>query len=457
MDPKEVTLIKSISTNKADVVKQDLIEGIHASKHTRYRADYVSEIQRLLVPAGRLMRQSVLSNDIEGFLLSSIIKNDSSINFQTIEPPDGGLYPIEISSVDAVLEGKLQKYKLYIETELQLRDNQVVIWLFECDGQVYLLSFHAHHFSQIFKLQEWNIKKMKDWLKVLPSFGYNDEGPSSNNVVTFVPSKEEMIRQILLSLQFARLPVPPRCEILLICDIALSTFPHNLLLDSTGEFIAAKIPIVNILNPDLFIRLNATSSTLRNNMSISAWTPIVDNDFAIQAVHGTLVEELEQFNIQFITDRVPLSTPASDINIFVGHGSIGNDGFRAVYTADTIAIKSWGKVFGQGKIAILFICHSGAMQQRFFMHQLTSLSIKLIELGYLSVIGSFWALHIKIPAIWAKHFLGSFNTGKTVASAVHLANRAIADAFMMPNAWAAMHLFGSPNLQKETGVASERS
>lgn len=204
LDPKEVAVLKSVSTDKADVAKQDLIDGILASKQTRYRADYVSEIQRLLVPAGRLMRQSIISNDIEGFLLSSIIKNDSSINFQTIEAPENGVHPLEISSIDSVLEGKLQKYKFYIETELQLRDNQVVIWLFECDEQVNLLSFHAHHFSQIFKLPEWNLKKMKDWLKVLPSFGYSEEG--SGNVVTFGPSKEELIRQILSALQFARLP-----------------------------------------------------------------------------------------------------------------------------------------------------------------------------------------------------------------------------------------------------------
>lgn len=241
--------------------------------------------------------------------------------------------------------------------------------------------------------------------------------------------------------------MPTQCEILLICDIAVSTFPHNLLLDSAGEFIAAKTPITNILNPDLFIKLNATSSQLGRDLSITAWTPIVDNDFAIQAVHSTLLEELEQFNIQFITGRVPESTPSSDVNIFVGHGSIGSDGFRAVYTADTIAIKSWANIFGQGKIAILFICHSGAMQQRFFMHQLTSLSVKLIELGYQSVIGSFWALNIKFPAIWAKHFLNSFNAGETVASSVYTANKAIANTFMMPNAWAAMHLFGNPNLQ----------
>jgi len=132
----------------------------------------------------------------------------------------------------------------------------------------------------------------------------------------------------------------------------------------------------------------------------------------------------------------------------VAHGSIGREGFRAVYTDDNTAITSAENLFGHGKVAILFVCYSGSIRRRLFAHQMSSLITKLFELDYVTVIAPFWALHVKIPSIWCRVFLDEFMSGKTISQSVYYANQSVSKEFRLPEAWAAMHVYGYPNLTR---------
>jgi len=89
--------------------KEEVLRGLIRSKETRNREDYISEIFHLTMPARRLMAASVNEKDIEGFLIGSIVKADSSTYFVDQTIADGSVLPINYQE-DEKLKSKLLNY-----------------------------------------------------------------------------------------------------------------------------------------------------------------------------------------------------------------------------------------------------------------------------------------------------------------------------------------------------------
>jgi hypothetical protein len=451
MSSDELSWIETVTSNNPELTRKDLIHGILQEKATRQRVDYVNEIQRLLIPAERLIVNSIEENNIDDLLLCFLIKNDSSINFNEQLVPDGSLYPVSVNQFTNVVDDKLGKLQDYYEKELPLCENQMAIWLFESGGNIFYSILNRGRFSQIFSAHGWTEKSTRHWVRnILPKFYFSELDPIRPRGVLHVPNFEDISKEINDNLAFATIPFQEGYELLFICDLFVSTFPLNLIQFCNRQYLSESTTVSNIVNPDLFIARHKAQARLTLPLQISVWAPIVDSDFTISAIHSLILDDLMPFSPTYITDRTPTMPIETQINVFVGHGSRGIDGFKAVYTCDDISIRRPDRLFGSGQIAVLFICHAGSIETSMYTHQLSSLSISLIEMGYQTVLASFWALHMKIPNIWLKSFLFALESGETVSLAAQKANVDIKNIFPVPTAWAAMHLYGNPNLKVET-------
>ncbi len=443
--------IEMITSKNPQLTRKDLIQGIFQEKATRQRIDYVNEIQRLVIPAERLLESIIDENNIEDLLLCFLIVNDSSINFSEQFVPNGTLRPISVNQFSNLNDEKLVNLKDYYEKELPLQENQIAIWLFKSRGNMFYAILHQGHFRSIYPATGWTEKLTRNWVwNKLPKFFFDEPTPVGKNGVIQVRTLDDISQEIHTNLEFASIPIPKGFELLFICDLFSSTFPLNLIQNRNHQFLSQLTPVSNILNPDLFIMKDKTKEKLKLPLQLTVWAPLVDSDFTISAIYSMIEEDLKPFSPTYITDRFPQKPIQTQINVFIGHGSRGLDGFKAVFTNNEVSIRRQDRLFGTGQIAVLFICHSGALDKRIFTHQLSALAITLIEMGYQTVLASFWALHMKIPTIWLKSFLSALETGNTVSLATYKANADIRDVFPVPSAWAAMHLYGNPNLKAET-------
>ena len=103
-------------------------------------------------------------------------------------------------------------------------------------------------------------------------------------------------------------------------------------------------------------------------------------------------------------------------------------------------------VFGVGKVAILFICHSGSSKSSMYATKLDGLVSKILDLGYESVLAPAWSYNVILTGIWTRNFVDALNDGKNLSESTYLANKSVKSAYPSVGAYAAMHLFGNDGL-----------
>ena len=115
------------------------------------------------------------------------------------------------------------------------------------------------------------------------------------------------------------------------------------------------------------------------------------------------------------------------------------------------------KVFGNGVIAILFICNTGNASDELYSNNIVSFAAELLKNNYKAVIAPFWKLDVTIPSIWLQEFLKTFQEGYSVNKSVYFANKEIAkyqesisNSFYAVEGQLAMHLYGNPNIYIES-------
>lgn len=145
---------------------------------------------------------------------------------------------------------------------------------------------------------------------------------------------------------------------------------------------------------------------------------------------------------------LPEKPLSSEINIISAHGAKDIASFNSLSLNEDKAVKKLDRIIGNGKILILFVCHSGAMEKSLFRQKILSLVNKFLNEGYQSVIAPFWSLHIDIPPVWLPSFLFSLQEGKNTSEAVFVANGKVFDQNKNPGAWACLHLYGNPRLRR---------
>ena len=134
----------------------------------------------------------------------------------------------------------------------------------------------------------------------------------------------------------------------------------------------------------------------------------------------------------------------------MAHGGDQISTFPAFYLDrdnDSVSIRSFDHIVGEGRVLILFVCHSGSERSDLFRNQTLTVVKQFLQNGYQAAIAPFWALHIDIPPIWLPEFLTHLTNGKDIGNATFLANKKVASTFNTPKAYACLHLYGNPFLR----------
>lgn len=208
-----------------------------------------------------------------------------------------------------------------------------------------------------------------------------------------------------------------------------------------GEILGLKQAVSSPLSFDNYVKYEEQKVDLQK---INVWAPIVEGDIAISIAFAKIKENLD--NVKVVYEEGLIPNPCSDINVFVSHGGRdGNSGFRGLYPSDGKAY-NMDKIFGTGKIAIMFVCHAGSIVENYYSNSTHTLVKRLLQSGYQAVISPSWSLNVSIPGIWMKKFIRSMENGNTISYSVNKANLYIESIYISPGASSAMHLFGNDRL-----------
>jgi hypothetical protein len=176
------------------------------------------------------------------------------------------------------------------------------------------------------------------------------------------------------------------------------------------------------------------------------WIPIDAGDMSLNILYSRLETFLKQELIGVSTRSIPDHPLSSTINILVAHGGKTIAESKIISTGRE-RILNGHQFLGEGRVAILFVCHSGGMEKATLDQKVMSFVRELLERGYAAVVAPYWSLHISVPPIWLPAFLAAMRRGSRIADAVMAANQTVFNANHNPGAWACLHLYGDPYLK----------
>lgn len=456
-----------------DLSKEILKEAIVKIFETIDFSDASYELENLNPIARQVALMSIDTNDWDALLLTGLVLNDQSLTFPKSKAD--GIVPF-FARDNSETSKRIYEYQKFIEENIAITKGQVLLWIFTIDNKVFCLQVSENCKMEISLLKDWHVKEMRQWMESRKEMSFDDRQGSY-----FINEQERDYLELLKALQFSTLSVGCEVkEILFYSSMDLSAFPHNLieianpfwdqtadihsdhmkrLLKEQGtDFLSLYLPVTNIVSLEWFILQNKENTGIKE-LSLQCWIPTIDEDYALMIGYDKLVPLIEdKYDCLIDTAVIPEQPLQSTINIFMAHGGKGYDGFKTIYTRNeegqaVIKELGIGKIFGTGEIAIVFVCHSASLSREAFSQRLVSFVHEVLSFGYKAVIAPSWAFNPLIAPVWLEEFLEKFHRGQNISGCVFEANRKVALAgyneyhgFYAPTGWAAMHLYGDPNL-----------
>lgn len=433
-----------IEADSADL-KKHLMESLVKLNETRNTADFVYDNRNALLISERLIEYSVKKEDAAAFLLSMVMKSDYSILFQEKQYQE--FVPLILPKVNADELETFYDNTVDFLQKLSLGPTISMCWLAVSEEKLYQLQLVNVTFS-FHPAEKWDLgmyRKLVD-TDYFASLKFDDTKKTPRGVIQLFPEDHEVIeKKVIQELNIAEMLVDDKAdELYIVKSMELSKFPHNLLVDKTGDFIAKKIPVTNVLSTEWLLQADK-SQQLPNDFKKAAWIPTDSDDNDLHWLFGNIEDALKEHSFETFK-TIELEKPLSaDINIVCSHG--------AKNISDTQIISQEGhytydlnKIIGKGKVLIFFVCHSGSMKTEFFRNDVSSLIKRFIARGYDAVIAPGWALDVTVPRYWLPEFLRSFESGETISRAMFNANKKVYERYPNPAAWACLHLYGNPNL-----------
>ncbi|KFW98006.1 hypothetical protein [Pectobacterium carotovorum] len=432
LDRKLVTQLKESLLGISGNLKNSLIKGMDNLSKTRNKDDYVYEVNSLMPLANNLIDESIKSKDIEGFLLAHKLKSDASILFkgELIEPING-MIKIEPNNYKS---NRLNLDEYYNSMISQLEDDTSYFWIGFNDNKLYSLILNGKDLEYIGYVKPANLNDFDEWIdENIKKMGFNDN--PSNDI--FLPNEDVWKvekNQIIESLpNLAIKDINFKEKVVIFPDVKMMGMPFNI-IKVNDEILGEKHILSAPFSIDNYISKNISDD-------FYLWAPINQNDFAIAMAYSGVERVINKNEVRCDISDTP--TANSDINIFISHGGKNNTvGFYGVYPGEDKTF-NLDKLFGTGRVAILFICHSGSMVKNTYTNSNNTLITRLIESGYDAVISPSWSLHISIPSIWLPEFISGLKSNLNVSEANFKANEAVEKKFISPKASMAMHVFGN--------------
>ncbi|MHA6574104.1 hypothetical protein [Pseudomonas yamanorum] len=420
----------------------DLLDKLHLSRN---KSDHIYEINMLQVTASRLLETSLNNGDIEGILLGHRVKSDGGLAFELSEGlPRQTLLRHDDERLKQA-RGKNEQYLERVKQQLAQYPAYRYLWLGFENKRLYYLIHEDGRFIAHGYIPGCSKSHIRVWLKdSLPNFAFNDSPPNQGPFMIredIWRDESEKIRQQLPKLN---LPLSKK-RTLVLCDIDMACFPHNLLVEPTDDDLTQAL--CNPLSLDNYLRCIPSKI---DTSQVSVWAPLVENDKAIQLAHGRLMEHLSDHCVTYANGLYPVFERDTDIKAFICHGGRSeNGGFTGLYPSDEKKYTT-ADILGGGKVAILFVCHGGHVNADLYAKSFQTLAKTLLMSGYETVIAPAWSLNVVIPGPWIEVFLKSLRHGENIVDAALHANNRIKTLYPVESAWAAMHVFGNPHLSGQT-------
>lgn len=449
---EDAKTLKAIIYGDSADVKDYYIKDIIRLQQTREVEDFVCEIRNALVVAEKLVDRGFRYQDIDAFLLAMVLKEDYSwsllerqnkVNINYVE--------MALPKQDENLIDHFRNYTEYIRNGLNLGQHDTYLCLAECDRRVFNLSLTGSQFSKVAQSDYWDAGTMQEWLDLDFSDLTFDLTVRRHGQIEQYLEDDQLadLARIKETLRFTAVPLPPSHSISIVKDIALSSFPHNLIMGDDGEFISRKCPIACLPSTEWYIQALQKGSRINANFTSGIWIPTEGGDLTLNLLWSNLDPVVSELGIKAFHTQLPEQPLNHEINIICAHGASNIASFEAVATNDTQFVLDLDFIAGPGTICLLFVCHSGAMKTGLFRNQVLTLVRKFISAGYQAVIAPFWSLHISIPPIWLPEFFTSIRNQLTISEAVYKANCKVYESNKNPGAWACLHLYGNPYLKTD--------
>ncbi|MEB5477818.1 hypothetical protein [Acinetobacter pollinis] len=421
--------------------KNILINAFDKLHLTRNKSDHIHEVRRIQVIATRLLETSLESGDIEGIILAHRAMSDGSMAFELSKGLPFKQLIRHDSETLSKFKGKNSQYFHELKTILKNRQNYRYLWLGFLNQELYFILHDEGEFIAQGIIP--NLKKMEilKWLnESLPDFGFIDSPKINNPFITREDIWFDESKNIREHLPKLYIPKTDKHTIVF-CDTDMACFPHNLLLEPTES--KSNQAICNPLSLDNYLNYNKLNI---NISKISVWAPLIENDTAILLAHGRLMQHIKSEEIILSEKLIPEFKHQTDLKVFICHGGRArNGGFTGLYPSDDKKYTS-SSILGNGKVAILFVCHGGHIHSDIYAKSFQTLTKNLLLAGYETVIAPAWSLNVVIPGPWLEEFLNSLKLGSNIIDASLQANNKIKEIYPVESAWAAMHVFGNPNI-----------
>ncbi|EPY4317226.1 hypothetical protein ACXDJJ_001092 [Klebsiella quasipneumoniae] len=427
----------TVSENKEAVQK-----GISNILQSRSFTDVNYELTMLQPAVINLLKNSIASDDIEGVLIAHSLSSGASgfdISTEEAMTEFSPLKKVFNISSPTIFDG----YLIHLSKLIEQSDMSVFIWVGCCDDFCYSVSLKERRFS-LYINDTFNKNDLRNWEATQTELlAFNDQ-PNLESILDSNINHWEFESRVIIESLPALTDIHEARNIVLFRDVNMSHLPSNLIKTTAGILLADLAPLHTPSTVESYIK---SESFIVGYKNIKLWAPVEEGDFAINIAYDkiqSLFNDASLLKITSLDSRIELNT---DINIFISHG--GKDGlygFKSISPAEGKYFINENDVFGRGKVAILFICHSGSSKSSMFATKPDGLVSKILELGYECVLAPAWSYNVILTGIWTRSFVDALNDGKNLSESTYYANKSVKSEYPGVGAYAAMHLFGNDGL-----------
>ena len=444
----DVKRYRGIISGDLDILKPELRNSISKISQTRYFQDIVQDNDKAISFAAKLIKNAVKESDFEALILAMMVRADFSLIFK--EKVRAEFSMVENKNNDGDEFGKLYQSEAEVIATLKEIGGVSFVWLINSSNENYEMLMEDSVLSAT-SLNDWDHEAFKKLIKeqFFSKLGFDDTRKDERGGIFTIFSEEHEANSFELQKQFPFAKIEcasSTLPLLVVMDMNLSGLPHNLLMNAENQLIYLKRPIGNILSTEWYLKY-ANQTKLTPELPRTIWIPTESGDFTINQLHSKLESNISDFEV--IQSPTLTKKISSEIVILTAHGEKDIALTNLLYTNDDTPTNNPFSLFEDGKLLILFICHSGSVQSTPFKNSISTLIKEYITLGFSSVIAPFWGLSILIPPIWLPVFMNSIKEGHTVIEAVYKANLEINKHYPTLSAWSCLHLYGDPHLSIE--------
>lgn len=421
---------------------------LYRLQSTRNEEDYAHDNELAMIFARKLIAQASEKQNPQDFLLAMIPKSDYTFVKPAIEV-EGNMKKMEVNDVDGQDCHFAYEDLNLLQVLMQAEENDVVMWIAKDSKALHDMKLvrNMFNFGDLDSFSKANVSNIqRDIISKLKytRYIYTDHQPV---YIKDHHELEEEGNELLTRLNDCRIRVPQFANRLLMAkDMAIACYPHQLLIEDGSErFIGELLPSCNIISTELLIKTNFEDQ-LSKDYTKTFWSPADGEEFTFEVINRNLQDIFERYKFDVCSEPVPSTPRSSDLNIICAHG--GSDiGLSGWFSADGQPIKETSRIVGRGKLLLLFVCHSGTIQNTDYDNAMHTIVKRYLRMGYSSVVAPMWSLATEIIPTWLGSFMENLDAGDFVIDAVFKANMAVKEEYVAPSAWACMHLFGNPYLQ----------